>query len=201
MRPCRSSVAATTQRPPSTGASPNRSTRRAMCRMPVEGRQNHGLPPNCGGKVVERALEPESLDRQQYDVERLGRRARDEQARLYTEVAVRAEDPEADAPELVGPLRPHEKGYVPPRVGEPGPEISAGRAGADDQNAHGSVSLFNRSSAAAPAPAAARRARDAWRAGAELQRGAGDDFKAGGLIINAARNSSLRPILTGRTRE
>src|SRR5208283_994722 len=50
----------------------------------VEGRQNHGLPPNCGGKVVERALEPESLDRQQYDVERLGRRARDEQARLYT---------------------------------------------------------------------------------------------------------------------
>ena len=58
--------------------------------------------PTAGAKVVERALEPESLDRKQHDVERFGRRARDEHARLQIDVAMRTEDPETLAPELFG---------------------------------------------------------------------------------------------------
>ena len=102
----------------------------------VEERQDHRVRTDRRGEIVERALKSKRLDRKDDDVERARPLPDDKQLRLDIEVAIRAQHPQAVAPKLLGSRRPHQKRDVPPRLGEAGPEISAGGAGADDQYPH-----------------------------------------------------------------
>ena len=59
------------------------------------------VPAGPPGRIVERALEPKGLDRNEHDVEPPAG-SPTTSTRLQIEVAMRAEDPQTLAPELVG---------------------------------------------------------------------------------------------------
>ena len=92
--------------------------------------------PTAGAKSSNAPSKPKRLDREDDDVKRPGRLPDDKQVRLDIEVAMGAEHPQAVAPKLLGSPRPHQKRDVSPRIGEAGPEISAGGASADDKYPH-----------------------------------------------------------------
>jgi hypothetical protein len=89
-----------------------------------------------GGKVFDRGIERISLNRQQHGIVGLRDGIGGDELGPKGDVAVRADDPQAGCLKLRDATRAHEKGDIPPGLGQASAKIPTGRAGTDNQETH-----------------------------------------------------------------